>query len=139
MHATPYGQYPCFDRSQRPLHVLVSGAGPSGIAMAIGLKKLSNVTFHVFEKNHDVGGTWLENRYPGAACDIASHAYQYTFHSKTDWSSQYALPISAALFSPSVQLLTIRSAFLRRKRSDSILPQWPRRTTFTPSFHSALG
>ncbi|KAK1765315.1 hypothetical protein QBC33DRAFT_455591 [Phialemonium atrogriseum] len=90
MSATPYGRYPCFDSSQRPLHVLVSGAGPSGIAMAIELKKLPNVTFHVFEKNRDVGGTWLENRYPGAACDIASHAYQYTFQSKTDWSTHFA-------------------------------------------------
>lgn len=94
MSATPYGRHPCFDSSQRPLHVLVSGAGPSGIAMAIELKKLPNVTFHVFEKNRDVGGTWLENRYPGAACDIASHAYQYTFQSKTDWSTQYAFSLN---------------------------------------------
>ena len=83
-----YGHHPAHEPSRRPLHVLIAGAGPSGIAMAIELMKLSNVTFEIFEKNHDVGGTWLENRYPGAACDIASHAYQYTFEQNTDWSHQ---------------------------------------------------
>jgi hypothetical protein len=83
-----YGKQAAFDRSQRPLHVLVAGAGPSGIAMAIQLMKLPNVTFQLVEKNHDVGGTWLENRYPGAACDVASHAYQYTFESNKAWSRQ---------------------------------------------------
>lgn len=80
--------HPLHDRRQRPLHVLIAGVGPSGIAMAIELMKLENVTFQIFEKNNDVGGTWLENRYPGAACDVASHAYQYTFEENTDWSHQ---------------------------------------------------
>lgn len=83
-----YGQFPLHDRSQRPLHVIVAGAGPSGIALAIELKNIPHVTFQVYEKNEDVGGTWFENRYPGAACDVASHAYQYTFESKKDWSRQ---------------------------------------------------
>lgn len=83
-----YGQHPSFEPSARPLHVIVAGAGPSGIAIAIELKKLTNVTFQIFEKNDDVGGTWKENRYPGAACDVAAHAYQYTFASNTEWSSQ---------------------------------------------------
>ena len=33
----------------------------------------------IYEKNPDIGGTWLENRYPGAACDVPSHAYTYNF------------------------------------------------------------
>jgi len=33
----------------------------------------------IYEKNEDIGGTWLENRYPGAACDVPSHAYTYNF------------------------------------------------------------
>src|SRR6266536_4118781 len=32
-----------------------------------------------YEKNEDIAGTWLENRYPGAACDVPSHAYTYNF------------------------------------------------------------
>lgn len=85
-----YGRHPLHDSRQRPLHILIVGAGPSGLAMAIDLLKMENVTFQILEKNHDVGGTWLENRYPGAACDVASHAYQYTFESNTDWSHHFA-------------------------------------------------
>ncbi|KXJ85358.1 hypothetical protein Micbo1qcDRAFT_223282 [Microdochium bolleyi] len=85
-----YARHPLHERYQRPLHVILIGAGPSGIAMLIALKRLPHVTFHCFEKNHQVGGTWLENRYPGAACDVASHAYQYTFESKKDWTRHFA-------------------------------------------------
>jgi cation diffusion facilitator CzcD-associated flavoprotein CzcO len=83
-----YGRYPLHDVSRRPLHIIIVGAGASGIATLIQLKGILGVTYQCFEKNHDVGGTWLETRYPGAACDVASHAYQYTFDSKKDWSSQ---------------------------------------------------
>ncbi|KAJ4262903.1 hypothetical protein NW762_006516 [Fusarium torreyae] len=85
-----YGHYPLHDRSRRPLEVIVVGAGPSGIAALIELKKLPHVTIKCFEKNTDVGGTWFETRYPGAACDVASHAYQYSFDYKTDWSRHFA-------------------------------------------------
>ncbi|KAG5769761.1 hypothetical protein H9Q73_013468 [Fusarium xylarioides] len=85
-----YGQHPLHDRSQRPLKVIVVGTGPSGIAALIELKKLSHVEILCFEKNADVGGTWLETRYPGAACDVASHAYQYSFDYKTDWSRHFS-------------------------------------------------
>ncbi|KAM5353392.1 hypothetical protein ACJ41O_000042 [Fusarium nematophilum] len=85
-----YGHYPLHDQSRRPLRIIIVGAGPSGIATLIELKKLPHVTFQCFEKNSEVGGTWFETRYPGAACDIASHAYQYTFDYKTDWSRHFA-------------------------------------------------
>ncbi|RKL19310.1 hypothetical protein BFJ68_g3584 [Fusarium oxysporum] len=85
-----YGQHPLHDRSQRPLKVIVVGAGPSGIAALIELKKLPHIEILCFEKNADVGGTWLETRYPGAACDVASHAYQYSFDYKTDWSRHFS-------------------------------------------------
>ncbi|KAL3455502.1 hypothetical protein BJX64DRAFT_294964 [Aspergillus heterothallicus] len=86
----PYCNYPIHEPSTRPLHVVVVGAGPSGIALAIQLKSLPHVTYQVFEKNADVGGTWFENRYPGAACDVASHAYQYTFAPNPRWSHHFA-------------------------------------------------
>ncbi|PVH71109.1 FAD/NAD(P)-binding domain-containing protein [Cadophora sp. DSE1049] len=85
-----YGDHHSYDSSRRPLHVVIAGAGPSGIAMAIELMNLSHITFEVFEKNPEVGGTWFENKYLGAACDVASHAYQYTFASNHDWSSHFA-------------------------------------------------
>lgn len=74
----------------RPIHVLVAGAGLSGVALAIELQKLPNVTFQIFEKNADIGGTWYENRYAGAACDVASHAYQYTFRPNHRWTHHFA-------------------------------------------------
>lgn len=83
-----YPLHPANDRKQRPIHVVVAGAGPSGLALAIELQKIPTITFQLYEKNSEVGGTWLENRYPGAACDVAAHAYQYTFESKKDWTSQ---------------------------------------------------
>lgn len=83
-----YAHFPLHDRSRRPLHIIVVGAGPSGIASLIKLRELPHVTLECFEKNLEVGGTWFETRYPGAACEVASHAYQYTFDEKKDWSRQ---------------------------------------------------
>lgn len=55
----------------RPYKVIVIGAGFSGINCAIRIpQRLRNVQLTVYEKNDDVGGTWLENRYPGCACDV---------------------------------------------------------------------
>ncbi len=54
---------------ERPLKVVCIGAGVSGLATAIKIQEtLTNVDFTIYEKNGDVGGTWLENRYPGCAC-----------------------------------------------------------------------
>lgn len=49
--------------------IVCIGAGVSGIALTIALQQtMDNYTLEIFEKNNDVGGTWLENRYPGCAC-----------------------------------------------------------------------
>lgn len=51
----------------RPLRVVIMGCGASGISFAkFAQAELKNVDFVLYEKNHDVGGTWLENRYPYA-------------------------------------------------------------------------
>ncbi|KAL1304763.1 hypothetical protein AAFC00_003700 [Neodothiora populina] len=74
------------DPSNRKIRVLTIGAGVSGILMAYQLQKhCKNVEHVVYEKNHDIGGTWLENEYPGCACDIPSHAYTYNFALNPDW------------------------------------------------------
>lgn len=55
----------------RPLRVVVIGAGFSGIYMGIRIsEKLRNIDLVMYDKNKELGGTWLENRYPGCACDI---------------------------------------------------------------------
>lgn len=68
------------DPNNRKIRVLTIGAGVSGILMAYQIQKhAANVEHVIYEKNEDIGGTWLENRYPGCACDIPSHAYTYQF------------------------------------------------------------
>lgn len=60
------------DRSiddNRPLRVLVIGAGISGILSCIRFRqRIQNLEICVYDKNEDIGGTWFENRYPGCAC-----------------------------------------------------------------------
>jgi 4-hydroxyacetophenone monooxygenase len=69
---------------ERSMRVLVVGAGMSGIAAAHRLQQ-AGVDVTVLEKNRDVGGTWLENRYPGCRVDIQNHMYSYSFAQKHDW------------------------------------------------------
>lgn len=57
------------DPSTRKMRVLTIGAGLSGIQLAYQIQKhCENVEHVIYEKNHDIGGTWLENRYPGKTC-----------------------------------------------------------------------
>ncbi|PQE12791.1 hypothetical protein CJF30_00002694 [Rutstroemia sp. NJR-2017a BBW] len=75
----------------RPLKVRVIGAGYSGIYLGIRIpQRLRNIDLQIYEKNEGIGGTWYENRYPGCACDIPSHSYQYSFNPNPSWSSLYA-------------------------------------------------
>ncbi|RQM05209.1 hypothetical protein DH86_00004244, partial [Scytalidium sp. 3C] len=75
----------------RPLKVRVIGAGYSGIYLGIRIpQKLRNIDLKIYEKNDGVGGTWWENRYPGCACDIPAHSYQFSFDPNPNWSSFYA-------------------------------------------------
>ncbi|KAL2024166.1 hypothetical protein VTK56DRAFT_9322 [Thermocarpiscus australiensis] len=75
----------------RPFRVVVVGAGFSGILLAIRIpERLRNVELTVYEKNEAVGGVWWLNKYPGVACDIPSHSYQYSFAPNPNWSNVYA-------------------------------------------------
>ena len=58
--------------------VVVIGCGQSGLLAAIRLKQ-AGVPFTVIEKNAGVGGTWWENRYPGARVDTVSRNYTHLF------------------------------------------------------------
>jgi 4-hydroxyacetophenone monooxygenase len=69
-------------------HVAIIGAGMSGLLAAHRLTQ-AGVRCTVFEKNTDVGGTWLENRYPGCRVDVASHLYSYSFAPKHDWPDHF--------------------------------------------------
>jgi 4-hydroxyacetophenone monooxygenase len=69
-------------------HVLVIGAGMSGLLQALRLKE-AGIPFTLVEKNDSVGGTWYENKYPGCRVDIANHFYSYSFE-PYPWSEYFS-------------------------------------------------
>jgi cation diffusion facilitator CzcD-associated flavoprotein CzcO len=70
--------------------IVVIGAGPGGICAGIKLKQAGIENFVILEKGDGIGGTWFHNRYPGAACDVQSHLYSFSFEIKKDWVRPYA-------------------------------------------------
>jgi len=68
----------------------ILGAGLSGVAMAIELRRRGIDDFVVYDRFPDVGGTWYRNTYPGLHCDIPSHMYCYSFEPNPDFSMVYA-------------------------------------------------
>jgi len=70
--------------------IVIVGTGFSGIAMGVYLKRAGIHSFTILEKGDDVGGTWRENTYPGAACDVPSHLYCYSFEPNPDWSRSFS-------------------------------------------------
>ncbi|KAK4240674.1 hypothetical protein C8A03DRAFT_31164 [Achaetomium macrosporum] len=90
-HADGFTIKNSFVENLRPFRVVVVGAGFSGILAAIRIpERLRNVELVVYEKNEGVGGVWWLNKYPGVACDIPSHSYQYSFAPNPNWSNLYA-------------------------------------------------
>lgn len=70
--------------------ILIIGTGFGGLGMAIKLKEAGLSNFVITEKASAVGGCWRENSYPGAACDVPSHLYSFSFEPKSDWSRRFA-------------------------------------------------
>jgi cation diffusion facilitator CzcD-associated flavoprotein CzcO len=69
---------------------LVVGAGFAGLCAAIRLQEDGETDFVVIEKGAEVGGTWRDNTYPGAACDVPSQLYSFSFAPNPDWSMSYS-------------------------------------------------
>ena len=74
----------------RDFKVLILGAGMSGILAGIKLKAAGINNFDIIEKASEVGGTWQANTYPGLACDVPAHTYDYSFEPNWKWSGLYA-------------------------------------------------
>lgn len=70
--------------------VAIVGAGFGGIAAAAALRRAGITNFTVFEKGTSVGGVWRENTYPGAACDIPSSIYSFSFALSDSWSKFFS-------------------------------------------------
>ncbi len=79
--------------AETPSHqpsVAIIGAGFGGIGLAITLKKAGIRDITILEKADGVGGVWRDNTYPGAACDVPSCLYSFSFEPNPDWSRRYS-------------------------------------------------
>ncbi|KAI8932661.1 hypothetical protein NX059_010156 [Plenodomus lindquistii] len=70
-------------------HIVIIGAGPSGISMAYTLRhKLGYSNFTIYDKLDGVGGTWRTNTYPGIGCDVPTILYSFHFNINPNWSKE---------------------------------------------------
>src|ERR1700712_3132922 len=81
---------PARGSADAPWAVLIIGAGFGGLGMAIELGRAGEHDVLLLEKGRDVGGVWRENTYPGAACDVPSHLYSFSFEPNPHWSRTYS-------------------------------------------------
>jgi cation diffusion facilitator CzcD-associated flavoprotein CzcO len=69
--------------------VAIVGGGFGGVGAAAMLSRAGYENVTVFEKGERVGGVWQHNTYPGAACDVPSHLYEFSF-APNRWSRRYS-------------------------------------------------
>lgn len=72
------------------VRVAIIGSGFSGLGVAIKLREAGIDDFVILERGDDVGGTWRDNTYPGAACDVPSHLYSFSFAPNPRWSQAFS-------------------------------------------------
>ncbi|MFZ5668728.1 MAG: flavin-containing monooxygenase [Pseudomonadota bacterium] len=72
------------------LDAIIIGAGFGGLCAAIKLNEAGFGRIAALEKGDRIGGTWRENTYPGACCDVPSRLYSYSFALNPDWSRAYS-------------------------------------------------
>src|SRR3954466_8153419 len=70
--------------------IAIVGAGFGGVGAAVMLRRAGYHDVVVFERGERVGGVWHHNTYPGAACDVPSHLYEFSFEPNPRWSRRYA-------------------------------------------------
>lgn len=78
------------EATNRSLRIAIIGSGFSGLCLGIQLKRAGIDSFTIFEKSDRLGGTWRDNNYPGAACDIRSLVYCFSFEPKIDWTRKWS-------------------------------------------------
>ncbi|TGL34745.1 NAD(P)/FAD-dependent oxidoreductase [Leptospira koniambonensis] len=78
------------NKKEKSISIAIVGTGFGGLCAAIQLKKNGFHNFVIYEKSNSVGGTWRENTYPGAACDVPSHLYSFSFEPNSNWPRKYS-------------------------------------------------
>jgi cation diffusion facilitator CzcD-associated flavoprotein CzcO len=96
--------------------VLVIGAGFGGLGLAIKLSEQGEQDFLVIERGQDVGGTWRDNTYPGAACDVPSQLYSFSFAPNPEWSRSFSPQPEIQAY---LQKVAAESSVLDRFRFDT--------------------
>jgi cation diffusion facilitator CzcD-associated flavoprotein CzcO len=76
--------------ARKDFPIAILGAGFGGIGAAIQLRKAGIDSFTIFERAGEIGGTWRDNSYPGAACDVPSHVYSLSFEPNSQWSRRFS-------------------------------------------------
>lgn len=92
--------------------IVIIGAGFGGIAQAIELQRYGFSDITILEKASGLGGTWFYNTYPGAACDVPSHLYSFSYATRRDWSR---------LCSPQAEILDYLCKVARRHSVDRMI------------------
>lgn len=80
------------ERATHPEHyrVAIIGTGFAGIGMAARLKRAGLKDLVLLERANNLGGTWRDNTYPGATCDVPSNLYSLSFAPNPDWSRSFS-------------------------------------------------
>ncbi len=78
------------EATAREVRIAIIGSGFAGLGMAIALRRRGVTDFVMLERAEEVGGTWRDNHYPGAACDVQSNLYSYSFAPNPDWPRSYS-------------------------------------------------
>src|SRR4051812_16635380 len=72
------------------VNIFLVGAGFGGLGAAIKLQEAGEPDFLCVDRGSEVGGTWRDNSYPGAACDVPSQLYSFSFAPNPDWSHSFS-------------------------------------------------
>jgi cation diffusion facilitator CzcD-associated flavoprotein CzcO len=94
-------------------HTVILGAGMSGLCAAIQLQNAGLHDFVILEQSEGLGGTWWDNRYPGAQVDVPAPAYAFSFAPNTRWTQRFA---NAPEIHAYQQALAEKHALLARMR-----------------------
>ncbi|MEV6561073.1 NAD(P)/FAD-dependent oxidoreductase [Nocardia sp. NPDC051756] len=70
--------------------IIIIGAGFAGLGVALELRRAGLDSFTILERAADLGGVWRENTYPGAACDVPSPLYSWSYEPKSDWPRRFS-------------------------------------------------
>jgi cation diffusion facilitator CzcD-associated flavoprotein CzcO len=73
------------------VRIAIVGSGFAGLGTAANLKRIGIEDFVVLEREHDVGGVWRDNTYPGCQCDVPSTLYSFSFAPNPEWTHTYPL------------------------------------------------